>query len=165
MKIEIIPKTYSSVVKFISDSGKVCPLNFTNSDSNCKLVTLDNVSSLFMTLQEENERIDAIKEFMKHFYGRNVFLTVTRKDIYDFFKKNFVLYYSNIVPCGYNDGFQYHILIKNHGDQRPPIVEVVETKIDKTKILNIVNNAFEATINRNNRLKLIEEGIDALNNQ
>lgn len=168
MEVQIQNPQYIGIVKFkknAEDHG--VSLYFTPSISNCKLVTLDSVCSFFTYIKDENDRIECFKKFMTQIPNKNIFLTLTSKESAEWFKNNFTLYYLNEVPCGYGNGLQYHVLIKNHSDPRKPIenVTIVKEKVDKVQIINIINNAFNATVNRNNRLKLIEEGIDALNNQ
>jgi hypothetical protein len=137
--------------------------NVYSSSSNCKLAIIENAVGLFYNTVSEENRIDAIKTIKSAFAGRNILITILNEQDLNWLAANFEHYYAVTVPCGYSGGNQYHILLKNRSDERKPI-KYVQEKVNKTvankdQVLEIINNAFKTTVNRDKRLKLIEEGL------
>lgn len=127
-----------------------------NSSSNCKLAVLENAAGLFSIPLDK--RILAINKIKEGISGRNLLITILNETDLKWLQDNFEHYYATTVPCGYGAGNQYHILIKNRNDPRKPIKYVQEGKtLKKAQVLEIINNAFVATINRDKRMKLIEK--------
>jgi 20S proteasome alpha/beta subunit len=118
---------------------------------------------------KEKDRKEVMTFILKTLYGRNLLITITDQVLFNWLKENFKYYYANTIPIGYGTGNQYHLLLKNNGDSREPIIEkeivkeVVKEPVKTDEILNIINEAFKKTINRDKRLSIIKEELNTLN--
>lgn len=173
MKTENHQKTAIGFISFTNERqtypSSIC---YDPSPSNCKLSYVDTLGSFLSCNNFTNEeKIEAINELMKANSNRNLYVTLIVKDQAEFIKANFECFYCLAIPCGYSNGDQYHILIKNSNYNRPcskfireDEVKPVEQKLTKDKVLEIITGAFDKTINRIKRLDLISAEIDKVIN-
>lgn len=169
IKIEVRPINYSSGLYIRNNEGNIMyNIPYYLSSSNCKLQVLESIGQIFIpsnTASGFSKTDEELKEifdgFIKQLPGRNILITLTNQKAAEWITKNYTCYYYHQVPCGYSDGLQHHVLLKNHSDSRAPIIP--KGTVDKNEMLTLVTSAFEATNNRQKRLELISDGIDAIN--
>ncbi len=130
-----------------------------HSASNCKLTNLDSVCNMPLY------NIDKVKEFFKELRIVVAFNT-TNKNIVDFFEKNFELYSVAEIPVGYNNGFQYHIIVKNTYSNFPNKEYLRDIKkeqpnkgVDLAKIEEIMTKTLKA---KRRKTDIVKEVLDNL---
>lgn len=92
--------------------GKNYPMSVSGDGSNCKLSYIHSIGSIWNYTNKEESIVKAIKEVLYYLKGA-VIINTTNQRISDMIFKNFDTYYYHKVPIGYNNGYQYHICIKN----------------------------------------------------
>lgn len=111
---EIIVEDYKgSEYKHVTFPGGET-LSIKDGGGNCKLTRWDGIMSLLSTHFDEKKGIENVKECLK-LSKILVHINTHREDIKDFFEKNFEIYESIRIPCGYANygGYQYHIFLRN----------------------------------------------------
>ncbi len=107
IKVTEQKKDYSRV-DFV---GSYATAYLINNNSNCKLSMLDYISSIVATHDVENS-IKRLNEVLK-LAKLVVYVNTSKEDIRDFLHTHFDIYESVQIPCGYNNGYQYHIFLRN----------------------------------------------------
>lgn len=160
MKIQFSPQRLHGGVIISNDQNSIiASIQVIPSLSNCKLAYLENIGNLTTAVLTDAQKIEVINTLKTNLYNRNLLITSISPVQFQWLKDNFEYYYAVEVPVGYGTRSQYHILLKNNQDPRPPI-KLKEPVLNKPKILNIIKNSFEKTKRRENRLKLIEEDLN-----
>ena len=134
-------------------------VNVMHSGSNCKLTNLDFVNNMPLS------NVEKVKEFFKDLKIVVAFNT-TSKEILNFFKKNFELYSVAEVPVGYENGFQYHVIVKNTYSNFPNKIylrnvqkEQPNKGIDLAKIEEIMTRTLKA---KRRKTDIVKEVLDNL---
>jgi hypothetical protein len=104
--------------------------------SNCKLSYFHQAGNLSRFSEEEKKKI---VDFALLRVKGCVIINTIDKEVALFFKKTYPTYYYQELPIGYNDGFQYHICIKNtmnvhYSCKNPQPIEEPMHGFAKTKI-------------------------------
>jgi Pyruvate/2-oxoacid:ferredoxin oxidoreductase delta subunit len=97
--------------KGFKNKSSYVQLEIADDQSNCKLSYIHKAGSLAI-LTDDKEKKQVVDYLLKMCKGC-VIINTTNEDSYNFFAKNYPVYYKHEVPIGYNRGFQYHICIKN----------------------------------------------------
>ncbi len=136
---------------------------------NCNVAIAENVYQLFNGYFNEQEKKEAFDAIKKASPGRNVLCTLINKEHFDWFKTNFPYYYANIIPrkgaSGTSLPHQHHILLRNIGDNREPIIDTKEVEkkvVPVEKLMNIIDGCFDVTQNRKARIDLIRKEFESL---
>lgn len=79
--------------------------------TNCKLSYIHGAGSLKDLSDDQRKQV---VDYLLDMAKGTVLINTTNKEVSDFINKNYDTYYYNKVPIGYNDGYQYHILIRNN---------------------------------------------------
>lgn len=86
---------------------------YTSNDStNCKLSYIHGVGYLAV-FEKNDDRKMIIDTVLKYLKGC-VIINTTDKSVSDWISENYLTYYYQKVPIGYNNKYQYHICIKNN---------------------------------------------------
>lgn len=102
------PITYAEVSKKYPTSGFTV---YRSGDyTNCKLSYIHNIGGLQLLTEEEFKMY--LDEVLKTCKGM-VFMSTTSVTVKEYLNKLYQVYYCIEVPIGYNNGFQYHIGIRN----------------------------------------------------
>ncbi len=89
--------------------GKYSYVDIYHSSSNCKLTTIEYIYNIFSEQQHFKEYFDEVLKKCRICTYLN-----TNQDHYaEWILKNYEVYSYNKIPVGYNDGYQYHIIIRN----------------------------------------------------
>jgi len=132
----------------VKDLNNFGAARMNHSTTNCKLSTIEGIKYLIGSgfYDTPEEKVQRVKNFLNT--GRTVVsLNTNDPDIKNFFEKNFNVFSSIEVPVGYNNGYQYHLILNNNkGYWRTPAkkpipkldadmsnLEEVLTKILKSK--------------------------------
>lgn len=169
MEIKIKHPSNNTIIDFETKRGAVS-ITYVSSVSNCKLGIIENASNLFINNYfNDSERKEAVDLIIKNMNNRNILFTLTSQPSWQWLVDNYEHYYATKVSCGYNNGYQYHILVKGHSDVRKPIKYIEEDTLKmeqkafpKDKVLEIIKESFSKTINRDKRLQIISEELDLL---
>lgn len=167
MKAEVRYATYNNQIIIEVDTQRKYHINFTNNTSNCKLATIENAGG-FLGISDEKLRKQIIDKILSSISGRNIFIHITDEKSFNWLRDNYVHYYAVKVPVGYGTGNQYHILLKNKADSRPPFKYVEASEVINKKSLtdkevkDIVTKVFDTTQSRDKRINLISDGLKTL---
>lgn len=97
--------------KVIFTDNKVnSSITLSGDNSNCKLSYIHEVGNL-KYLSDDNKK--KVLDFALEYCKGTIFINTTNKEVAEFIRDNYTCYYYYEVPIGYNDGFQYHLNIKN----------------------------------------------------
>lgn len=127
-----------------------------DSISNCKLSTIENIQLLPLKINEVKEVLSACRIL--------VYFNTNNEQIVDFFKENFELYSIAKIPVGYNNGFQWHVYIKNNDStsgNKAYLRDII--KEEPNKIINIekIKDVLTKTLkSKRRKTDIVQEVID-----
>jgi len=93
--------------------GYTSYIDYMMSLSNCKLAILEYCNNL-----ADYTDVKTVKELFAKIPAAALYITLTNTKTLKFLMDNFDCYINERVPIGYNNGFQYHLVIRNVTDNR-----------------------------------------------
>lgn len=131
--------------------------------SNCKYSNIDYIGQLMTGSVTEQQRVDAFKDVLK-LCRIIVSVNTTSPEVAKFLEKHFDLYSCAKVPVGYNNGFQWHIIIKNKyskvGNNHYLRDVPVEKKVSKKAIESAITKVLKSKRRKTDVVKDIMENIN-----
>lgn len=105
-------------------------IDYMMSLSNCKLAVVDYCNNL-----ADYADVKTVKELFARIPAAALYITLTNTKTLKFLMENFDCYINERVPIGYNNGFQYHLVIRNITDNRArPLIANSKHTLNKENI-------------------------------
>lgn len=160
-KVKFINNLYANTTPYNVeiDGEYICCLTLSGDETNCKLSYIHGIGNLTNTSINNWKLV--IDGALKKLKGC-VFINTTNKRMAEFIRDNYITYCYNELPIGYNNGFQYHVTIKNDVNpsnycRKPEILLV-----DKTIKENLKNKLVTFLKSKRRKADYVDELIDSL---
>lgn len=146
-------KDYTKEGKILQNDYRT--LYITNSQSNCKLTVWDYVSEFCPNGEDIKDIIDNFNEALK-ISRCLVHVHTSQERIRDIFENNFDVYESIKIPCGYNNGYQYHVFLRNpfNDNRNARKSEFVKNKTTTKQIKDVITKTLKQ---RRRKLDVVPE--------
>ena len=149
------------IFKNLESTSLTLRFSHAHDPTNCKLSYLHGLGILGAVGVSDEEKLEIINSLLKYCKGAVIINTIN-KEVFDFIKGNFQYYYTEEVPIGYGNKYQYHICIRNlimyKSACRQPEVKpqpTIDKEAIKTKLLTLLKK-------KRRKSDYVQEFIDSL---